>query len=338
MPFDNTKGSTGHPELLISVAVIASNDAERDVAELHALLDLVQKHTPFFELMILSAPADERWLSALKHVATQIPNMRILLFDSSYLNSIDRLMVAALELAIGDVILVVTPSEFTTADLNEVMKEGLSGQYDIVKTCHDKSYVARYERLFVALGSKILRATTGYAILPFPGRTLFLNRTAVDKILGSSGLLRYVRILDTGQLLREKIVRLVSRQKPRPFADIRRKLAVAANLSASAAPRLLGLFTVSSLGLSFLGLAFGIYTILVLLFKDEVAAGWASISLVLSTMFMMLFAMLAMVALGVIRIINLQESKEGHQPIQEIGKADLFGKIKNRNVDYEGRV
>lgn len=330
-----TKASPSiHSDRLLSIVAISSGNADSDLFELKRMLLLAQSHSGFFEIMIAAAVPSKEWVGAIKAAGREIANLRIVLFDSEHSDDYDALMMAAIDLAIGDVTMIVSPGEFSTEDLNHILDAALEGTHDVIKTRHAQKHVQIWERLILTLVANFLYFSTRHVLEPFAARTMSVSRTAGSKILNNTRAFRYFRVLDTSRFLREVRLEFIPERRPTQLVGLRRKLGVVAHLSSAAAPRFLSAFSVVAMGLSLLSIGYGVYTVLVLLIQSKVAEGWASISLVLSAMFTMVFALLSVISLAIMRILDMQEKPQDNQPMQEFSNADLFSELSNLNIEF----
>lgn len=329
-------GASGGGEQLISMAVISCGQPDRDIETALMLADLAKAHTAFFEILILAASPAQEWVRAIRENSGQVANINVLLFDPSYIDNFDKLTLAAMTAAIGDCLLVTIPGEFSRNDVAFILAQGFRGERAIIKICYTAPDIGMGERLALRVFGRFMWMTARHILLRYPSRTLFVTRSAMTKILSNPTAFKYVRILDTGRFLQEEIIEKSPVVKPKPLWGLRRKLGIAADLSSSAAPRFLALFSVLSAAMSAMGLVFAVYVVLIMLLKSDVAPGWFSTSLVISVMFMMVFALLSLVALGITRIINLQEDTTRHEPLQEISSSVLFANLQDLNVELKG--
>ncbi|MBW4438501.1 MAG: glycosyltransferase [Pleurocapsa minor GSE-CHR-MK-17-07R] len=290
---------------LISVCMIIRNESQRIDALLDALTGVLSGLYQYYELLILdnaSNDGTDRLVGAkLKH----IPNMRLVRLSRIY--SLDTAVTAALDSAIGDYVILIEPdAEFSLiAQLVEKAHEG----NDIVVVRRNLSRL--YSPLDRWAGRAMYRFASrmlGYEVVLEDGFTRLFSRRAVNALTQIRNRRRHLKHF--GSMVGYRHAYILS-DSGTAISGVKRTQKIGAVITLvinnSIAP--LRLAALLGLAASFLNLLYVGYIILVTIVREgQLAEGWLTTSVTSTTMFLLLFIILAILAEYIGRL--LEEAKD----------------------------
>lgn len=290
---------------LISVCMIIRNESRRIDALLDALTGVLSSLYQYYELLILdnaSNDGTDRLVGAkLKH----IPNMRLVRLSRIY--SLDTAVTAALDSAIGDYVILIEPdADFSLiAQLVEKAHEG----NDIVVVRRNLSRL--YSPLDRWAGRALYRFASrmlGYEVVLEDGFTRLFSRRAVNALTQIRNRRRHLKHF--GSMVGYRHAYILS-DSGTTISGVKRTQKIGAVITLvinnSIAP--LRLAALLGLAASFLNLLYVGYIILVTIVREgQLAEGWLTTSVTSTTMFFLLFIILAILAEYIGRL--LEEAKD----------------------------
>lgn len=292
-------------DTMIGIAIIVRNDApvlREVVTELTALLS---SEYAFYEILFVDLASEDETVATLRDLMKSYPNLRLIRLSNCHDTEIG--ISAALNHTIGDYCILMDPYLDAPKDVLRLI-EAATPDTEMVIARRKGGPTERWgRRTYYKLASKLL----GRKLSPEESDFRLLTRKAVNAICKMKDRRRHVRYFS--ELLGFRKVVIDCQVSPRAekfqrrsgvVRGIRRSLDLV--ISNSAAP----LRFAAGLGLlaSFFNLLYLGYVLLIAIFKQQIAEGWLTTSVVLSTMFFCLFIIMSVLSEYVARI--LEETKD----------------------------
>ncbi len=309
MPNENS--SPRLPDYLVSVAAIADNDQSIiDPFIREVVLHLSHRYR-YFELVIIDNHSTDNTYPVLLDLLPQVPGVRVIRLSRHHKAEIA--LAALLDHCIGDFVVVVDcrndPVDVIPAIINLLAAgaDVVTGQHSTRSTWGMRAFLSTFSQ-------RLTRAFLDIEPLPQTGICRGFSRRALNSITKIRNKSRFI-IYDSLSIGYRSEVLCYS-QAPRKSArgtDISIADLVTGRLQMVIAHSLLPLRLAGLLGVlaSFGNMAYLLYVIAVASFKQKVAEGWTTTSLLSSVMFFALFFILAILTEYIGRI--LEETKD--QPL-----------------------
>jgi glycosyltransferase involved in cell wall biosynthesis len=291
---------------LISVCVIVRNERQRIDSLLHQLTQLLSELYRYYEVLVIDNASNDGTDRSISSKLPQIPNVRLIRLSRIY--SLETAVTAALDGAIGDYFILIDLE--TDLNLIPLLVEKAMAGNDIVVVRRNLarfySPVDRWAgRILYRLASRLL----GYEIVLEDGFARLFSRRVVNALTQVRNPRRYLKHL--GAVVGYRQAYIVSNTGSRS-ANIKRveKLNSVTNLVVNNSIAPLRFAALLGLLASFLNLFYVIYIVVVTIIREgHLAEGWLTSSLTSTTMFLMLFLILAILAEYIGRL--LEDTKDG---------------------------
>lgn len=290
-------------DVLVS-AVVSVREAERTVRPLAlALQAVLARCATDYEIILVDNASRDGTVPLLEELAQEIPNLQVYSLSARVDDDVAR--VAGLEQAIGDYVVLLDPYD----DIGQIpaMLERAVAGHDLVLAVHEDARRRRApgvsglaSRLFL----RLYRAVAGYDLYEDAPRYRLMSRRVVNYVLQhDDAYINYQLVPLTGGFKTDRLVYAPSDDQPhkltRTFRDAVR-YAFSLLLFTSAVPlRLITLSCGLAAGFSVL---YSLYVFLVYLLREDVAAGWTTLSLQISVLFFLLTVAVGILAEYMIHI------------------------------------
>lgn len=335
----DTRAGSGRSELerlsrenLVSLILVTSGQAEADAEEARILSGYADASFDYYEIVIVAAAPERAWVDEIRDVAQDLRQVRVVILDSRM--SYEELAISALHHAIGDVIVCVYPGEIAAGEISDLLAELATGEYEVVKFVHDTRHVPWISRLGARLAGALIAAMTGKRLMPFQARAFGMTRTAVTRLLGIGGALKYFRIVDLQGRISESRI-LLARSPKRSFHNaVGVKARLVAELISLSAERLVITLALLCVLLSLGSLIFMFVAVLIKYVMENVAPGWTSLAVLFSAFAAANFGVLATICLGILQIIRQSRPADGGGFATEVSGGDLFRRPERGNVEF----
>lgn len=288
-------------DTLITVAAVLDND--KDILEpfLRDLTRVLAGHYTHYEVLLVDNGSTDGAAELVRSLQSQAPNLRLLRLSRHYGSEIA--IAAALDNSIGDYVALMDLRTDPTEVVPEMVERAASG-FEVVigelRSAPRGSWLRRLQsRLFYRLASKVL----GCELRPNTSMFRVFSRQVVNSI---------TRVRNKNRSLKYLNVLVGFRQTHFEYEAVNRKGGGAKPYRQSASQAIDLIVTNSALPLRaaaliavfacLLDLAYFGYILLVSLIKSRVAEGWVTTNLTHTTMFLMLFLVLMILAEYIARI------------------------------------
>jgi glycosyltransferase involved in cell wall biosynthesis len=254
-----------------------------------------------YEIVFVDNHSQDESIAYLLEQMQVRPNLRLLRLSRRASREVGY--TAGLDHAIGDFVVLMDPYLDRPDDVPRMVAAARDGADLVIGSRAFSTRAGRGRRMVYALASKML----GERISPEQSHFRLFSRRVVTSIIKIKHRRRYIRHLNAVVGFRQRM--LPTEAHPRVLRRPHRGGTIASARSAidlvfshSAAP----LRWASALGLvaSFLNLAYLLYVLIVVLVKRKLAEGWLTTSVMIGSMFFMLFLILTVLAEYVARILE----------------------------------
>jgi hypothetical protein len=281
------------------------------------------------------------WLAEIEAIVGRGTNLRLVILDDRY--DLEEIALAGLLESIGDYTVLLYVGEVAPeqagrlfALVPQMIHEAMQG-YDFVKLMAAPAPFWQPQIALSRLAACFIRLLTGYRIDPHLFRSMCVSRAGTNAITQRRGDTRYFRFLDFRSVYAMAILAAPGLGRHVSRRDHVRRMLVLMELFGHAAPRLLRLLALIAFPVSCASFGYGFYAFAFWLFSEELPRGWTSLSMVLAVLFGVTLVALAMIAVGVARILETIRAGRPYGIAREINRADLFGRSTALNVQGRER-
>lgn len=314
---------------MLSVIVLLDSSAQDPKPVLLAIQDSLGALAAEREILVIANGAPDAAILSMKSALSEIPDVTV--FCLSRVVDRDVAMLAGLENAIGDMIIVMEP-DLQQAKSIPILVEAAAKGYDVVVGDAAGRAEGREVYDFIARGFfKLYRRLTGIDMRN-DDQFRLLTRAVSNYVVQHEGTEHMISALS---LTAGFPVCRVSYDAAEAPARTRRSFASASNkavrmlLSSSAAP--IRAVSLVSFGAAILNLIYAIYVVGVLLFKKDVVAGWTTLSLQMSGMFFLFSLLFALVAEYILQIHDRSSNRPRYYLAQEL-RSNVMSRKERLNV------
>lgn len=318
-------------DMLVSICfsdLPVSHAAFAQLADLAHRLDI---HFRFREIIIVVEDnGHEKYLPLVE----QIADLRLFTIrpGSSYY---DRRVIAAEE-AIGDVVLIGNADEMAYIDILAMVEKAARQNAILLATRSMRQSV----RGWLTTPITALGRAAGFKVNLNDLQTIALPRSLLNQILSHSDPELALRFPPRDPRLP---LSFLSIENDVPFDSgldqFKRRLQLIQKLLVYLAPFLLLIVTISSTVLTLLGFSYALYVMAAWIFVDNLAAGWLTMSVMLSLSAVFMGVSILGLSLGLQQVLNHRSKNKFDRIAHEINRIDLFGKVAlELNVDLERQI
>jgi hypothetical protein len=322
-------------ENLVSFLIVSCGDADRDLAELQDVADYVQDKFDFYEIIYVLGTESRQSIEHLFDRMAHIGNLRIIVLHMPV--EYDDMLVQGLTASIGDYVVAMSAGGLSANQLDSVLAPCVTGRHDLVRVLRAGEQ-SLAERLRTKALRVALKALVGRPVEPLQSRALCISRAALAKLMAYPGTMQHFRLIDMSDLFNERHVWIANPGSRFEMREAIRRARLVAQLVSLRTPEVLTTLSLVMLLFSVVSALFGVYALGVWLFREDVAEGWTSTSLLLSFMATALLATLSAICLGIVQILRTNRQNSDLVVSQELSNTDLFSKSQRLNVDIEYKV
>ncbi len=308
----------------ISVGLLLKPETTpQKIEQLHFLL--CSKYN-YFEIVLLNYELDAtNYASLLK----SLTNLRIIQL-SSYVD-IEVVHTTIIENCIGDYCAIMDLSHDRLEDLEKILEH--AEHYDVVVGKREKKMQSFFESMTSKLFYKTISLFTGIKINSMYSDFFVINRKVINFITKNEERVKFLKLLKFNNGFSKyeySYMPLGKKSNQRTFFEnINFTIDILVNYS----HRLIRMATILSLTAAISNLFYILYVVLVFIFKDSVVEGWTSSSLYGSSMYFVLFSVLAVVGEYIRMIMQNQKNTPFYEITDEKSSVALFSDKKN--IDKE---
>ena len=311
-------------DTFISVGLLLKEDiTPKRIQLLHTLL--CSKHN-YFEIILLNYESD---ISVYTGLLKSLTNLRIIEL-SSYVD-IEVAHTTLIENCIGDYCAIMDLSHDSLEDLEKMLEH--AEHYDVVVGKREKKMQSFLESITSKLFYKTISLFTGIKINSMYSDFFVINRKVINFITKNEDRIKFLKLLKFNNGFSKyeySYMPLGKKSNQRTFFEnVNFTIDVLVNYS----HRLIRMATILSITAAITNLFYILYVIGIFTFKENVAQGWTSSNLYSSSMYFVLFLVLAVVGEYIRMIIQNQKNTPFYEITDEKSSVALFSDQKN--IDKE---
>ena len=316
---NSIKNAGNLADILVSICLYDLPVSDASFSMVERLANLLDSRFSFREIILV---VQDKTLETYLPLINQVADVRLLAVSPSC--TLYDCRVIAAEESIGDIVLLGSSGEVSKIDVLELLFRSIESAAVIVPTRSNLS-PAR-----AGLGSLIsaLGRIAGFNVNMNDLQTIVAPRSQLNQLLSHTDPDLALRFPPRNPRLAVSEIPCEIELPPKPvLTNVEQRLEMLQKILAYMAPTLLNLVALSSALLVLSGLIYAIYVLFIWAFMDDVVAGWASTSMVLSLSLVFIGFSLMGLSLGVQNLINQSKNNDVRQVVQELNRVDLFGKV-----------
>lgn len=281
----------------------------------------------FFEVVVV---AEENRADAYQSLMQQIPNLRLFLVHEGL--AVYRKRVVAVSEAIGDVVLLTSPTD-GTADELVAMIEIAADRGTVVTGQGDQP---RASKILTGRALFALGYLAGFQAIAGSTATIALPRTLLNRMLDHAAPELALRFVPRDTRIPTMMQMLSRSDRQRGWEGAGRRVRLAYTLLTYIAPVILIVVSMASALLTLLGLFYSLYVVGIWAFKANIEPGWLTLSVVLSLTSTFLGASIFGLSIGMQHLLTLNRKGRGDEVAREMNRIDLYGQLAQElNVDLD---
>lgn len=321
---------TKKQDIFVSVVVVATNTSQGLAEKLVAISDVLAVHYTNYETIIINNGASTEVASEIVELLDAYPCLRIA--HLSRVSRYDTAVFAGLELAVGDYVCTVNP----VTDPIEVITEMIAANRneDVIQGVSDLPLRGVFG---LRLGRRIFywynRKYIGVDI-PIDG-TYFASysRAAVNALMASKRSHRHIRHLVRLVGYRPVNLNYVPLRNPIHQRTMRTGIIEALEIAANYSTHPLRFVTWLGFLAGIVNIVYALYVVVVNVTSDNIVAGWTTMSLQLSGMFFILFAIMVILAEYIGRILAESQHEPQYYIVDEQSSTVGIADKTRRNIE-----
>jgi hypothetical protein len=310
----------------VSTIIIASNETPVDPLLVKQIDRLLCEH--FSDVETIFVTNAETSILEMKKLIAEIPDATCIALNERL--DVDAARLVGMETAVGDFVLLVTPSPLSVSKLPDLLQQLAIG-YDVVLTSTTEG-TPRFSRIVERIAYGVLSKLTGAELSPEPIHLALFTREAALYLLScqNAEILLKARTISPGFATTIiSIGSLPSLEQRRPLLQ-RAGKAVRLLIDMGAAPvRLMGVISIAS---SLLSLIYAVYVVLVYFLKPDIAHGWTTLSLQTAGMMFLFSIMFWLLSEHVVQIHSVLASRRRRRVIVRELRSEQSHRSERLNV------
>ena len=313
-------------EIFVSIVLIVKNQTEQLINYLEQLSPYMDERYSDYEIVIIDQNSADGIESKLAKALLEYQSIRHIRLVHEV--SSDVALAAGLENAIGDFVVNLNIDSDSVELISSLVERGLEGN-DIV-ICVSKKVTSFWYKNIRKLTAGFIK-TVGYNLPCNSTGTFCFSRRSVNTLTESGRFYckLYMRIANIGYT-------------PCPFvcddfiANVHKKSLVkgikeTVHHMVFNSTKPLRWMSVLGMSASFIAMIFSLYSIIINLFKDQVAPGWTTTIFFMSTLFALLFIMVSFFGEYLARLLNEQRDHREYNTVYERNSSVMLNE-KRSNV------
>ncbi|MDO9497549.1 MAG: glycosyltransferase [Nocardioides sp.] len=318
-------------DMFVSVVAVVDDAIEGIAAYVDSLSVEMSTRYSNYEILLVDNGLKPAELVSLRSLLAKIPCIRVLRLSRTFAS--DDATFAGLDSAIGDCVVVVSPTQDPVEIITKVVQLLTQGDADIVQGL---SVAPLKEKLVCRLGRGLFYwYNRTFLSVDIPKSTTSLTgltRRAVNTLTATSRSQRYLRHLIHYVGYHIADLRYTPLTGRRRIPTLRRGYIEAVEMISSYSTHPLRVVTVMSAFAAFANLVYATYAVVVRLFVGGVVEGWTTTSLQGAVMFFGVFVVLAVQSEYLARILTETRREPSYVIMEELESETLIAQAQRRNV------
>jgi glycosyltransferase involved in cell wall biosynthesis len=290
-------------DVFVSIVCAIQNAEDCLDERLRRLCEKLSSGFQYYEILLIDNASTDGTAAIVQQILQEEKNVQYCVLSSEKSESVA--LSAGLERAIGDFIILMDPLTDPPELIPEMLERAVSGSEIVYglprERVRGRGLYDRLARLFLQLIARFNRVDIPQATSTY---RLF-SRSVLNFILESSDhhrILALAPALSGYRFTAIEYDRLRTASDPRRVG--RRALYRALELTFSTSVRPLRLISLMSVGISLLTAFYAVYVVVTRLFQENVAPGWATLSLQVSGLFFLLSIVLAVMCEYLMQVLE----------------------------------
>lgn len=308
----------------ISVGIVLSSDTQSDkIKQLHK--NLFERYN-YFEIVLLNCQIDN---TSYENILKSLSNIRIIELSKNIDTEIAH--TTLIENCIGDYFAVMDLEHDSIGDMINMLEKAET--YDVVIGKREKKIQSLFESITSKIFYKTISIFTGLKIDSMYSDLFVVNRKVINFITKNEDKVKFLKLLKFNQSFTKYeyvYMPLGKKSTQRTFFE---NINFTIDILVNNSQRLIRMATILSLGTAIVNLLYIFYVFIIYLVKDNIAQGWTSSSLYSSSMYFVLFLVLAVIGEYIRMILQNQKDTPLYEIVDEKSSVALFSDKKN--IDKE---
>jgi polyisoprenyl-phosphate glycosyltransferase len=308
----------------ISIGIVLNKEVKiNEIEKLHSVLD---DEYNYFEIILLNYDLDIKKYADLLKI---LNNIRIIEL-ASYID-IELAHSTLIENCIGDYCAILDLSHDSLDDLQQMLLK--SENYDVTIGKREKKVQSFFESLTSKIFYKTISLFTGIKIDSMYSDFFIINRKVINFITKNEDRVKFLKLLKFNNGFSKYEYTYMPLGKKSINRTFFENINFTIDILISYSNRLIRMATILSLFTAIANLFYIVYIFGIYLFKDDVAQGWTSSNIYNSTIYFVLFLVLAVIGEYIRMIIQNQKNVPMYEIVDEKNSIALFSNKKN--IDKE---
>ena len=290
--------------VVVSVVAALNNDETLIEGFVRNLSSYLETHYEFFEIVLVDDGSEDLTRQKVQGLLGEVSRVRFLGLSRNF--GKDVALSAGIESALGDVVVTLDPRTDPIERIQDFVSEVRSTGGVVHGVSEDLAARGALREAAGGLFRSYCGRLLGITLTRGAGDFRAMSRAAVNALLQVKLQNRYLRVLTAtlGYEQSELRYRAALRGDGARRVSFFDELATGLDLIAAHTKHPLRIVTWGGVGAALLALSYALYALVIYFIRDDVAAGWTTLSLLLSGMFFVLFVILAVLGEYVGTILN----------------------------------
>ena len=319
-------------DYIVSVATIINNDVEIISDFIEEVTTVLSANFHHYEVVLVDNGSVDGSNKVIKDLQKKHKNIRLVVLSKKYDDEHAR--IASLDNSIGDFIIFMDINYDPPSLIPTMIDMGEKGYDLVIAERNNRKDDPLFDRFTANVFYKLSSKLTGYNINPNYTDFVCFSRKIVNSLVQIRDRSRYLKYLKLEVGYKHTTIKFdrVKRSDNRKKREFFNTLGFALEVLINNSDKLLRWSSLVGFFISFLNLFYMVYIFLIAVFKENVAEGWISSSLVSSTMFFFLFLLLSIVSIYISAV--LKETKKGslYYVAEETNSSVIYKEINKKNV------
>lgn len=309
----------------ISVGIILNSDNNTsDIEKLHKILS---KKYNYFEVLLLDNNINCDF--SCKDLLVQLNNIRVI--KLAFNVDIEVANTSLIENCIGDYCVIVDLAHDDLGDLENMLEK--AEQYDVIIGKQIKKVQSFFESITSKIFYKAISLFAGITIDSMYSDFFIINRKVINFITKNEDKVKFLKLLKFNNgfsRYEHSYMPIGKKSNKRTFFE---NINFAIDILVNYSHRIIRMATILSLFTSVINLLYIVFVLGSYLLKDDIAQGWTSLNLYNSSIYFILFLVLAVLGEYIRIIVKNQKNIPSYEIIDEKSSLSLLSSKKN--VDNE---
>jgi hypothetical protein len=324
--------------VLLSVVLVTHNDADQIQSIIRSTGKIASQVVSDYEIVIVDNGSTDTTSEALRELTSQTGEANLQVYTLA--GRVDDLTArwVGVENSLGDIVVCLDPRQGNLDQLSLLTSQAANGN-DIVFTMRSfpKGHRSLPRTLLYRAFGVATKLSTGLDLDSYSTSFLAISRRVVNYLLQFPDPQIQFRNLPSTTGFKRTSISIPLLRRNADTIKLRESLSRGIQLVTSSSESPLRLATTLSTVGAFSSLAYSIYVVLILAFKEDVAPGWVSLSMQQSGMFFLISLVLLVLSEYVLEISRKANSGPAYYIADEFTSARLTRK-ERLNVEVDGAM